>query len=74
MQYPIVEALNGILYVLIFYVTDFTVDSFIFCLMTSALLVLAVIDFRTYEIPWGINLLLTICKHVILIAEMQNFL
>ena len=30
MQYPIVEALNGILYVLIFYVTDFTVDSFIF--------------------------------------------
>ncbi|MCI5494604.1 MAG: prepilin peptidase [Lachnospiraceae bacterium] len=74
MQYPIVEALNGILYVLIFYVTDFTVDSFIFCLMTSALLVLAVIDFRTYEIPWGINLLLFVLGVVRCMSDKENLM
>ena len=31
-------------------------DSLLLCLLASALLVLSVIDFRTYEIPLGINL------------------
>lgn len=57
-QYPIVEALNGILYVVVFYATDFSWDSILYCLMTSALIVLSVIDFRTYEIPFGINVFL----------------
>ena len=55
-QYPLVEALNGILYVLIFLVNGWSIDSAIYCLLTSALIVLSVIDFRTYEIPYGINL------------------
>ena len=55
-QYPIVEALNGILYVLVFTVNGWSIDSTIYCLLTSALIVLSVIDFRTYEIPYGINL------------------
>ena len=55
-QYPLVEALNGILYVLIFTVNGWSIDSAIYCLLTSALIVLSVIDFRTYEIPFGINL------------------
>ena len=55
-QYPIVEALNGILYVLVFTVNGWSIDSAIYCLLTSALIVLSVIDFRTYEIPYGINL------------------
>ena len=38
-QYPIVEALNGILYVVVFYATDFSWDSILYCLMTSALIV-----------------------------------
>lgn len=57
-QYPIVEALNGILYVVVFYATDFRWDSILYCLMTSALIVLSVIDYRTYEIPFGINVFL----------------
>lgn len=57
-QYPIIESLNGILYVVVFFVTDFTAESVLLCLMTSALLVLSVIDFRTYEIPLGINIFL----------------
>lgn len=55
-QYPLIEALNGVLYVVVFYVNGVNVDSIIYCLLTSALLVLGIIDFRTYEIPFGINL------------------
>lgn len=62
-QYPIVEASNGILWLLIFMVNGvftsnmaFNVDSLLYCLLASALLVLSVIDFRTYEIPIGINI------------------
>lgn len=56
LQYPLVEALNGVLYVLIFLVNGWSIDSVIYCLLASALIVLSVIDFRTYEIPIGINL------------------
>ena len=56
LQYPLVEGLNGVLYVLIFLVNGWSIDSVIYCLLTSALIVLSVIDFRTYEIPIGINL------------------
>ncbi len=55
-QYPLIEALNGVLYVVVFYVNGVNVDSLLYCLLTSALLVLGIIDFRTYEIPFGINL------------------
>lgn len=57
-QYPLTEAVNGILYLLIFGVYGFTLTSVIYCLMTSALLALAVIDARTMEIPFGINVFL----------------
>lgn len=73
-QYPLVEALNGILYVLIYYVHGFAamnpkvavdsvmslIESGIYCLMASALIVLSVIDERTGEIPVGINIFLLV--------------
>ena len=55
-QYPLIEALNGILYVVIVLLHGVNADSLLLCLLASALLVLSVIDFRTYEIPLGINL------------------
>lgn len=55
-QYPIVEALNGGLYLLIFWRYGLSIDSLLYCLLFSALIVLSVIDFRTYEIPLGINI------------------
>ncbi len=54
-QYPLIEGANGIAYVLIFLINGMNVDSLLYCLLTSALLVLSVIDWRTYEIPIGIN-------------------
>lgn len=53
-QYPLIELLNGVAYLLIFMYKGLTVDSLLYCLLFSALLVLSVIDFRTYEIPDGI--------------------
>mgnify|MGYP002510083888 CR=1 FL=1 len=55
-QYPLIEAVNGILYVVIVLIHGVNTDSLLCCLLASALLVLSVIDFRTYEIPFGINL------------------
>ena len=55
-QYPIIEAANGILYVVIVLVNGVNVESLLYCLLTSALITLSVIDFRTYEIPLGINI------------------
>lgn len=54
-QYPIIEALNGVLYLLVFWKFGMSVDSLVYCLLFSALLALSVIDFRTYEIPVGFN-------------------
>ena len=56
LQYPIIEALNGVLYLLVFLVCGFTIDSVLYCMLFSALLVLSVIDFRIFEIPIGINI------------------
>lgn len=50
-QYPLVEAFNGIMYVLIFACTGWNMDGVCYCIMASALLVISVIDFRTMKIP-----------------------
>lgn len=55
-QYPIVEALNGILYVVVFMANGFSMQSMIYCLLTSALLVISFIDERTLEIPPSLNI------------------
>lgn len=55
-QYPLIEATNGILYVIIVLINGANVESLLYCLLASALLTLSVIDFRTYEIPIGINI------------------
>lgn len=59
-QYPLVETLNAILYFTVFYVNGFQMLSFFYCLVASALIVIAVIDFRTYEIPLGLTVFIGI--------------
>jgi len=59
-QYPIIEAANGLLAVLCFLVKGFTPEALILSLTSSALLALSVIDFRTYEIPFGFQIYLGI--------------
>ena len=59
-QYPLIEAANGILYVMIVWIHGMTITSILYCLLVSALLVISVIDFRTLEIPLGINIFILI--------------
>lgn len=48
-RYPIVEALNGIVYVVTFAVMDFSLKSFIYCLFFSVLICLGFMDWDTLE-------------------------
>ena len=73
-QYPLIEGLNGILYVLVFLVNGVTIESLLYCLMFSALLTLSVIDFRTYEIPFGINLFILTLGLIRVALDYRNFL
>ncbi len=73
-QYPIIEGLNGCLYLLVVAVNGVTIESLLYCLMFSALLTLSVIDFRTYEIPLGINLFILALGLIRVALDYKNFL
>lgn len=49
-RYPIVESLNGFLYVLTFWVIDINAESIITCILMSLLVVVAFMDWDTMEI------------------------
>lgn len=75
LQYPLVEGLNGALYVIVFLANGWNMTSVIYCLLTSALIVLSVIDFRTMEIPDGLNLfifLLGVAATVLDLSDWKN--
>ena len=62
-RYPIVESLNGFMYLLTMYVLDFNADSIITCVLISLLIVVAFMDWDTMEIDMiivGIIFLLAI--------------
>lgn len=77
-QYPTIEALNGFLYVLIFYIYGWSswkdiIVSCTYCLVASALIVLSVIDFRTNIIPVGINIFIMIMGLISVLAQYFGF-
>ena len=74
LQYPVIESLNGILYVVICLVNGMDLFSLIYCLMTSALLTLSLIDWRTYQIPPGINAFLFILGVAAAVLDRGNLL
>lgn len=49
-RYPVVEALNGLLYVLTFWVLDINAEAIITCVLMSLLLVVGFMDWDTMEI------------------------
>jgi leader peptidase (prepilin peptidase)/N-methyltransferase len=72
-QYPLVEAVNGVAWVLIFLIFDLTTYTLLCCLLTSALLALSVIDGRTCEIPLGFNIFILFLGIAHLILDLSNF-
>lgn len=73
-QYPIIELLNGILWVLTFIYTGINITSLIYNLVISALIVLSVIDFRTFEIPVSINVYIGIMALVNIATDYEHIL
>lgn len=73
LQYPLVEGLNGALYVIVFLANGWNMTSVVYCLLTSALIVLSVIDFRTMEIPDGINLFIFLLGVAATVLDLANW-
>ncbi len=59
-QYPMIELLNGILYCIAYAVMGLNIKSVLTMALISALIVIAVIDWRTYEIPFGLNVFIAV--------------
>ena len=72
-QYPIIEALNGVLYLIVFVCCGVSYDTLIYCLLASALVVLSVIDFRTYEIPFGVNVFIACLGLIRILTDLSNW-
>lgn len=73
-QYPLVELLNGVLWFAIFYCYGFQLKSVLYCVLISILIVISVIDFRTYEIPPCLNVCIGILGIIQVIADRDNWL
>lgn len=72
--YPSIEALNGIGYVLIFIAHGFSLLSIIECLLFSILVVIAIIDWRTYEIPFSLNVCIAALGILRIFLDLPNLL
>ena len=73
LQYPVVEAVNGFLYLLVFAVNGWNWNSVLYCIMTSALLVISIIDYRTMLIPTAADLVILGVGVVHLALNWQNW-
>lgn len=73
-QYPLIELINGAGYVLIFVFNGINVTSGCYAIAFSMLVALSVIDWRTYEIPVGLNIAILVCGAVNLAFNYRNFL
>ncbi len=71
-QYPIIELLNGALYVLIVAVIGLGIQSALIMALASALIVIAIIDWRTYEIPFGLNVFIAVLGLLAVVVKLVN--
>lgn len=71
-QYPLIEAFNGFGYVLIFVINGFFWQSILFCITFSILIVISVIDFRTYEIPFALNIAIAVLGVINIMLDYEN--
>lgn len=72
-QYPLVELGNGFLWGVIVWQFGWGLDGILYALCASALIVISVIDFRTYEIPFGCNLFLLLLGIIHTIGDLAHW-
>lgn len=80
-QYPIIEAVNGFAWVVIVIIRRgisfnmiYDITTLCYLALFSVLLVLSIIDFRTYEIPLGCNIFILAVGLIHLIVDYSNWL
>ncbi|MCR5202559.1 MAG: prepilin peptidase [Lachnospiraceae bacterium] len=73
LQYPLVEGINGVCYTLIFIFNGINVQSMLLCLFTTALIAIAVVDWRMYIIPDSFNIFIFILGIVSTAVDYKNF-
>jgi leader peptidase (prepilin peptidase)/N-methyltransferase len=73
-RYPIVELLNGALYLVVFMANGFNFQSFLYCLMTSAFLVISFVDGNSLEIPLPCNLFIGILGIIMCVYDHTHIL
>lgn len=72
-QYPVIEFTNGVLYGILVVVNEFNISTILFCLCSSALLALSVIDWRTFEIPIAFNIFIGILGIIRLLTDLEHW-
>lgn len=72
-QYPLVESLNAILWVAVVLMHGLKWETILFCLCASVLIVIAVIDERTMEIPFGCNVFIAVLGVIRLILDYTHW-
>ena len=72
-QYPIVEAVNGFCWLLAFMVSRDMTQVVLLSLLSSVLLVIALIDWRTFTIPNGLNLAIFVLGVIRLVTDFAGW-
>ncbi|OGS53281.1 MAG: hypothetical protein A2Y20_06510 [Firmicutes bacterium GWF2_51_9] len=72
-RYPLIELLNGLLYLGIFILNELTLDSILMMAFSSTLLVIAMIDFDTMDVYDGTLIVILLLGVVRLISDFSNF-
>lgn len=72
-QYPLVELINAIGYVWIFLNNGINMESIVYCLFTSVLIVVSFIDAKTLEIPIGCNYIIALLGGVHVFMDMEHW-
>lgn len=72
-QYPLIETINGLLYVIVFAICGWNADSILWCMLFSTLLVIAIVDFRTMLIPGRADAIILVIGIVHLVLHHDNW-
>lgn len=72
-QYPIIEAANGLMWLGIIVYCGLSVEGVLYCLLSSVLLVLSIIDIRTMEIPLGLNIFIALLGVVRVVTDYKRW-
>ena len=73
-QYPLIETANGALWVLCFALLGLSFETALACLLVSTLIVVAIIDARTMEIPPGTTITVLVLGVIATAIDYQNVL